>query len=223
MTSVATTRYLILLGPPGAGKGTQANLLTKQLGLPHLASGDVFRLIRQEDSELGALVRSYYDKGLLVPDDVTNRMMLEVLSRDDYSSGVMLDGFPRTIDQAKVLDRSLATSGRSIWKVVYLAVPAEELIKRLSARWLCRGCSAVYNQTTNPPRKPGVCDLCGSELYQRVDDTAETARTRLDAFNKDTQPLVDYYRAQNKLCEVDGLQPVEVVATAIEGCVRGES
>lgn len=220
MTSATTTRYLILLGAPGAGKGTQASSLTDALHLPHVASGDVFRAARQEDSELGELVRSYYDNGLLIPDEVTIRIMLAVLSRDAYAAGAMLDGFPRTLDQAAALDENLAASGRSVWKVVYINVAPEELVKRISGRWLCRGCSAVYHDQNHPPRTPGVCDVCGGALYQRVDDTAETARTRLGAFFKDTEPLVAYYRSQGKLCEVNGEQGVEAVTRDIEACVR---
>lgn len=220
MTSTTSTRYLILLGPPGAGKGTQAGALTKLLGLPHLASGDVFRMVRQENSEMGELVRSYYDKGLLVPDDVTNRIMLDVLSRDDYSSGAMLDGFPRTIDQAKTLDNSLAAAGKSIWKVLYLRVSPEELLKRLAGRWLCRTCGAVYHEINNPPHKAGVCDKCGGELYQRVDDHVETVQTRLDTFFKDTEPLVEHYCKLGKLCEVDGQQPMDAVARDMARCFQ---
>jgi adenylate kinase len=222
VTSVATARYVILLGGPGAGKGTQALTLTRTLGLPHMASGDVFRSVRQEDSELDALVRSYYDKGLLIPDDVTIRIILSVLARDEYGAGAMLDGFPRTLDQARALDESLAASGKSIAKVLYIRVPAEELVKRISGRLLCRGCSAVYHERNTPPRKAGVCDACGGELYQRVDDSAETARTRLDAYFRDTEPLVDYYRRQGRLCEVDGLQSVEAVGQDLQRCMTEE-
>jgi adenylate kinase len=220
MTSTIATRYLVLLGAPGAGKGTQAQVLTRVLNLPHVASGDVFRAVRQENSSLGDLVRSYYDKGLLIPDEVTIQIMLNVLGRDAYSTGAMLDGFPRTLDQGRALDADLAARGQSIWKAIYIKVEPEELVRRISGRWLCRGCSEVYHERNRPPRTPGVCDVCGGQLYQRVDDTAETARTRLAAFFKETEPLVEYYRAQGKLCEVDGGQDVEAVTEAIEACVR---
>ncbi len=219
MTSTTSTRYIVLLGAPGAGKGTQALVLTSVLGLPHVASGDVFRAVRQEASSLGDLVRSYYDKGLLIPDEVTIQIMLSVLGRDAYEAGAMLDGFPRTLEQARALDADLASSGRAVWKAIYIKVDPEELIRRISGRWLCRGCSAVYHERNHPPRTPGVCDVCGSELYQRVDDTEETARTRLAAFFKETEPLVEYYRSQGKLCEVDGEQDVVAVTHAIETCV----
>jgi adenylate kinase len=220
LTSTTATRYLILLGAPGAGKGTQAGVLSKALDLPHMASGDVFRAVRQEQSELGELVRSYYDKGLLVPDEVTIRVILSVLSRDEYARGAMLDGFPRTIEQARALDAELQESGRSIWKVVYLDVATEELARRLSGRWLCRGCPAVYHEINNPPKNAGVCDNCGGELYQRVDDTAETVRTRLMTFVRETEPLVDYYEKQGKLCRVNGEQPMDAVTRGIEACVE---
>lgn len=220
MTSVTATRYLILLGAPGAGKGTQAAALTKLLELPHLASGDVFRAVREEESDLGELVRSYYDKGLLVPDDITNRVMLSVLSRDEYVRGAMIDGFPRTIEQARALDGDLEQSGKSVWKVIYIRVAEGELIRRISGRWLCPGCNAVYHAVNKPPRTAGTCDSCGGELYQRVDDTAETARTRLATFFRQTKPLLGYYRPQGKLCEVDGEQTVEAVAHSIAACVE---
>lgn len=221
MTSITATRYLILLGAPGAGKGTQADALSKLLGLPHLASGDVFRTVRQEESAQGELVRSFYDKGLLVPDDVTIHVMLAVLSREEYARGAMLDGFPRTIDQARALDGELEQSGKSVWKVVYIQVSQDELIRRIAGRWLCRGCNAVYHDINKPPRSPGVCDNCGGELYQRIDDTPETARTRLATFFKETEPLVAYYRSKGKLCAVDGDQAVDAVARGIEACVEG--
>jgi len=213
---------VVLLGGPGAGKGTQATSLTKSLGLPHLASGDVFRSVRQEDSELGALVRSYYDRGLLVPDDVTIRMILAALSADRYVAGAMLDGFPRTLDQARALDEQLEASGRAIGRVLYLRVPAEELVRRMSGRLLCRGCDAVYHERNNPPREAGRCDRCGGELYQRVDDSEEAARTRLETYFRDTEPLVAYYREQGKLCEVDGQQSVGAVGRELERCVSEE-
>lgn len=219
MTDTPTARYIILLGAPGAGKGTQALMLTRVLGLPHMASGDVFRTVRQEESELGDLVRSYYDGGLLIPDDVTIRIMLSVLSRAQYSAGAMLDGFPRTLDQARALDGELSRTGQSIWKVLYLHMPPEELIGRISGRWLCRNCNAVYHERNNPPRVPGICDVCGGELYQRVDDSEETARIRLAAYFSETEPLVEYYRQQKRLCEVNGLQSVEAVGCDLLACV----
>jgi adenylate kinase len=219
MTSVTATRYVVLLGAPGAGKGTQAAVLSKALGLPHLASGDVFRSVRQEDSELAATVRSYYDKGLLIPDAVTIKIMLAVLSRDEYAAGVMLDGFPRTLDQAKALDQQLEKSGRSITRVLHLRVPTEELVRRISGRLLCRNCDAVYHERTHPPKQAGVCDRCGGSLYQRVDDTAETARTRLETYFRETEPLVDYYRGKGTLCDVDGLQSVEAVGLELQRCL----
>jgi adenylate kinase len=219
VTSATATRYIVLLGGPGAGKGTQAAALTKSLGLPHPASGDIFRSVRQEDSELGAMVRSYYDKGLLVPDEATIAIILAVLSRADYASGAMLDGFPRTLEQAKTLDRQLEASGKAIARVLYLHVPPEELIRRISGRLLCRNCDAVYHERNSPPRRPGVCDRCGGELYQRVDDTLETARTRLERYFHDTEPLVSYYRLQGNLCEVDGTQSVEAVERELQHCV----
>ena len=222
MTGAGTSRYLVLLGAPGAGKGTQALFLTEALGLPHMASGDVFRAVRSEDSELGALVRSYYDQGLLIPDEVAIRIILSVLERQEYAAGAMLDGFPRTLDQARALDAALAQQGRSITKVLYIRVPADELIPRISGRLLCRGCSAVYHQRTMPPRVQGVCDICGGELYQRVDDTEETARTRLRAFFEETEPLVDYYREQDRLCEVNGSQSVEAVGRDLQACMAEE-
>lgn len=219
MTDSGKARYLILLGAPGAGKGTQALTLTKVLGLAHMASGDVFRAVRAEDSELGELVRSYYDRGLLIPDEFAIRIILSVLERDEYASGAMLDGFPRTLDQAGALDKALAERGRSIWKVLYIRVPVDELIRRISGRLLCRGCSAVYHQYTKPPRVAGVCDACGGELYQRVDDTEETARTRLRSFFEETEPLVAYYREQDRLCEVNGSQSVEAVGHDLQACL----
>jgi adenylate kinase len=220
LTSATATKYLILLGAPGAGKGTQAAVLSTALGLPHMASGDVFRAVRQEQSELGDLVRSYYDKGLLVPDEVTIHVMLEVLSRPEYARGAMLDGFPRTLEQARALDTELQRTDRDVWKVVYLEVATEELIRRISGRWLCRGCPAVYHVVNNPPRKTGVCDRCGGELYQRVDDKEDTVRTRLSTFMRETEPLVNYYEKQDKLCRVDGDQSVERVTKFIEACVE---
>lgn len=210
--------YVLLLGAPGAGKGTQAETLVRDLGLAHVASGDVMRAIRQEDSDLGLLVRSYYDKGLLVPDDVVIRVML---ARLDGASGALLDGFPRTEEQAKALDAALAAKGQGIDKVVYINVAPAELIGRLSGRWICRNDGGhVYHERNRPPKQPGICDICGGVLYQRPDDTVETAQRRLDEYFKLTAPLIDYYRAQGKLCEVNGQQGFDAVGRDLMGCLR---
>ena len=209
--------YVLLLGAPGAGKGTQAEALVRELGLAHVASGDVMRAMRQEESELGRHVRSYYDQGLLVPDEVVNQVMLVRLNS---VRAALLDGFPRTLAQAQVLDEALAAEGQQIDKVIYINVPPEELIGRLAGRWICRNDGAhVYHERNLPPKVPGVCDVCGAELYQRPDDTVETARRRLDEYFKLTAPLIDYYRAQRKLCEVNGQQDVDAVRRELMACL----
>lgn len=210
--------YVLLLGAPGAGKGTQAERITREMQLAHVASGDVLRAIRQEQSELADLVRSYYDKGLLVPDDVVISVMLARLERE---SGALLDGFPRTLEQAKALDAALAAKSAAIDKAIYINVPAEELVGRLSGRWICRNDGAhVFHERNRPPVKAGTCDLCGGELYQRPDDTVETAQRRLEEYFKLTAPLIDYYRAQGKLGEVNGAQGFDDVARDLMACLR---
>ncbi len=209
--------HVLLLGAPGAGKGTQAETVVNELKLVHVASGDVMRAIREEGSELGELVRSYYDKGLLVPDDVVIRVMLARLSGVE---GALLDGFPRTIEQAHALDEALAAAGGQIAKVVYINVAPDELIGRLAGRWICRNDGGhVFHERNRPPKVAGVCDVCGGELYQRPDDTVETARRRLDEYFKLTAPLIDYYRAQNKLCEVNGQQGFDDVRRDLMTCL----
>jgi adenylate kinase len=208
----------LLLGAPGAGKGTQAETLVRELNLKHVASGDVLRAIRVEESELGALVRSYYDKGLLVPDDVVIQVMLAKL---EGASGALLDGFPRTLEQAKALDGALAAKGDTIGKVAYINVPTEELTGRLAGRWICRNDGGhVFHERNRPPKQAGVCDLCGGELYQRPDDTVETAQRRLEEYFKLTAPLINYYRGQGKLCEINGLQSVDAVGRDLLGCLK---
>lgn len=209
--------YVLLLGAPGAGKGTQAEQIVRDLKLAHVASGDVMRAMRLEQSELAELVRSYYDKGLLVPDDVVIRAMLARLEGVD---GALLDGFPRTLEQAKALDSALDAKGQHIDKVVYINVPSEELVGRLAGRWICRNDGGhVFHERNRPPKTAGVCDSCGGELYQRPDDTVETAKRRLEEYFNLTAPLIDYYRAQGKLCEVNGLQSVEDVGRELMGCL----
>ena len=210
--------YVLLLGAPGAGKGTQAEMIVREMGMTHVASGDVMRAIRTEDSDLGRLVKSFYDQGLLVPDETVIEVMLSRLASLD---GALLDGFPRTLEQAEALDRALADKGQRIDRVVYINVAPEELLVRLAGRWICRNDGAhVYHERNRPPRVPGKCDTCGGELYQRPDDTVETATRRLDEYFKLTAPLIEYYQAQGKLCEVDGQQTVDAVGRDLMKCLQ---
>ncbi|MFV9675869.1 MAG: adenylate kinase, partial [Anaerolineales bacterium] len=182
--------YLILLGPPGSGKGTQAERLCKQLDLPHVASGDLFRDHLKRETDLGKLARSYIDIGQLVPDDVTIAMVKERLSRSDCRGGTILDGFPRTQAQAEALDSILQELGQQLTGVLFMAVPDDVLIERLSGRRICRNCQAPYHVLFSPPREAETCDLCSGELYQRDDDQPETIKARLDVYHKQTAPLI---------------------------------
>jgi len=207
--------FLILLGPPGAGKGTQAALLAEVRGLAHIATGDMFREAMRSGSELGQQAKAYYDRGELVPDELTIRMLLERLSQPDCAGGCMLDGFPRNLEQAKALDGALAQRGQAVDQVAYIRVSEEELVQRLGGRWTCRGCGAVYHGRNSPPATAGRCDQCGGELYQRSDDQPETVRRRLTVYFRDTAPLVEYFRQRGKLVEVNGEQGIEAVSQAL--------
>lgn len=209
------SKYIVLLGAPGAGKGTQAIMLTEALGVPHVASGDLFRAALQKKTPLGLEAQKYIDQGLLVPDGVTIAMVRERLAQPDCQEGVILDGFPRTLEQAKALDAVLAEEDRAIDKVLYIKVPNEELVARLSGRWICRDCQAVYHTITNPPKQAGRCDACGGELYQRSDDTPETVRRRLEVYFEQTAPLIEYYTEKRVLTEVNGNQDIAEVQTAL--------
>ena len=202
---------IILVGAPGAGKGTQAASLAADLQVAHVASGDLFRDAVKAGTPLGLQAKGYMDKGELVPDDVTIGLVLERLKEPDAAHGVILDGFPRTRRQAEALDEALRTSGRRIDRVVYLEVPDEVLLGRLSGRWICRDCGRSYHELFNPPTTPGVCDACGGTLYQRDDDKRETALRRLEVYFKDTAPLIDYYRDLGMLAQVNGDQSVDEV------------
>ena len=204
--------YVVLLGAPGAGKGTQASVLSREMNLPHIASGDLFREALQGRTELGLLADSYMEKGELVPDEITINMIVERIALPDCASGCLFDGFPRTLQQAEALDKRLAEVGKSIDKAVYIDVPENELVRRLSGRWVCRNCQAPYHLLTSPPRTAGKCDRCGGELYQRPDDREETVRERLKVFLSRTVPIIDYYREQHKLVQVDGCRGIEEVA-----------
>jgi len=213
---------VVLLGAPGAGKGTQASVLTAELGMVHVASGDLFRRALQEQTELGLLAKSYMEKGELVPDEVTINMVLERIRMPDCAGGVLFDGFPRTLSQAQALDAKLQGEGRAIDKAVYIEVPEEELVKRLSGRWICRNCQTPYHAVSSPPKVAGKCDACGGELYQRADDREETVRERLKVFLSQTLPIVDYYGKQGKLLRVNGNQPIAEVTTAMMALLRTE-
>jgi len=196
--------YIILLGAPGAGKGTQAVMLAEKLELVQVASGDLFRQALAQETELGKQARVYMEKGQLVPDEITIQMVLERLGAPDCKNGAVLDGFPRNIRQAKALDKALAEQSKAIDKVVYIKVSEGELLKRLSGRWICRNCQAPYHEVDSPPKVKGRCDRCGGELYQRADDNVETIKNRLKVYFTETSPLIDYYKKAGKLLEING-------------------
>jgi len=211
---------IILIGAQGSGKGTQAEKLTQVLGICHVASGDLFREAIDAKTELGMKVKAYLDRGELVPDDLTTTMVLNRIQEPDCARGVLLDGFPRTVAQAQALDKGLEALGKHIDLAVYLKVPKEELLKRLSGRYICRANQHVYNIYTNPPKVPGVCDLDGSELYQRSDDRGEAVEKRLNIFFKETILLLDYYGRQHKLIEVNGDQSIDRVQEDLLNAIR---
>jgi adenylate kinase len=196
--------YIILLGAPGAGKGTQAVTLAEKLNLVQVASGDLFRRALAEETELGLKAKSYMEKGQLVPDEITIQMVLERLAAPDCENGAILDGFPRNTQQAEALDKALAQQSKAIDRVVYIMVSEAELLKRLSGRWICRNCQAPYHEVDSPPEVAGKCDRCGGELYQRPDDNVETIKKRLEVYFKETSPLIDYYKKAGKLLEIKG-------------------
>jgi len=212
--------YVVLLGAPGAGKGTQATGLAKSLGMPHVASGDLFREALAKQTPLGLSAKEYMDRGELVPDGITIGMVMERLGQPDCARGVILDGFPRTIEQAKTLDAALACEGHRIDLVPYIKVSEKMLLARLAGRWTCKRCGAIYHQLFNPPRIAGVCDVCGGELYQRSDDTRETQQRRIRVYFEQTSPLIDFFRQRDLLVEVDGEQDVQHVQAALLEAIR---
>lgn len=207
--------YIILLGAPGAGKGTQAAYVARKLRLTHISSGDLFRQALAQGTELALMAKSYMEKGMLVPDELTVKMVLERLSAPDSEDGVVLDGFPRNLKQAEALDRALAEQDKAIDRVVYIKVAEEELTRRLSGRWLCRSCQTPYHAVDSPPKVWGRCDKCGGELYQRADDTPATVRKRLEVYANETAPLINYYTRRGKLVEVVGEGGVAEVSERI--------
>lgn len=204
-------RFIVLLGPPGAGKGTQAQVLAEKTGLAHISSGDIFRENLKNQTDLGKLAQGYMNRGELVPDDVTIAMIRERLSRPDCAKGAILDGFPRTPAQAEALSAMLEELDGKVVSVPYISVPAEVLIERLSGRWTCRTCGKVYHSVYNPPQKAGICDDDSGELYQREDDQPATVEKRIKVYLEQTSPLIEHYRQAGLLVEIDGTLPIEEV------------
>ena len=212
--------YIILLGPPGAGKGTQAVHVAQSLKLAHVASGDLFRQALEQGTDLALKARSYMEAGKLVPDELTVSMVLERLKAPDCETGVVLDGFPRNLKQSEALDKALSGQNRSIDWVLYIKVSEEEVLRRLGGRWICRSCQLPYHATESPPRVQGRCDRCGGELYQRPDDNVETIKKRLAVYAQETAPLIDYYAQRGKLIEVDGEGGPEAVGERIIAALK---
>jgi adenylate kinase len=213
---VADALDLVLLGPVGAGKGTQARRISARYGIPHIASGELLRAHRQQDTELGRQAKSYMERGALVPDDLVITMIVERMRRQDAAHGVLLDGFPRTLAQAQALDGEFTEEGRVLKLAIYLEVPFDVLVDRAANRWTCRSCQATYNYRVNPPRLMGVCDLDGGALYQRDDDRLDVVSERIKVYIQDTVPVVDYYRDRGILHDIDGRQGIEDVARAVQ-------
>lgn len=216
------SRYIVLLGPPGAGKGTQAKLVSGKLNMPHISSGDIFRENLKNQTDLGALANAYIARGELVPDDITIAMIKDRLSQPDCGQGALLDGFPRTVAQAEALDRMLADLDGRVSAVPYIKVAEDILIERLTGRWTCPTCNRVYHGRFNPPKKMGYCDYDDAELYQRDDDKAETVTRRIRVYLEQTQPLIDYYRNAGTLLEVDGAQAIDMVSEELLAALSKE-
>jgi adenylate kinase len=212
--------YIVLLGPPGAGKGTQAEILAEKLELPHISSGDIFRENIKNGTELGKLAQTFMNEGKLVPDDVTILMIRERFSRPDCVRGAILDGFPRTPAQADALEVMLKGFGGQVDLVPFITAPTEALIERLTGRWTCRANGHIFHVRFNPPKQAGVCDLDGSELYQRDDDKAETVTNRIEVYQNQTAPLIDYYKQRSLLAEINGLAPVEQVSAQLMSILK---
>ena len=211
--------YIVMLGPPGAGKGTQAEILAQKLGLVHISSGDLFRENLSNQTELGKLAQTYMTKGELVPDDVTIAMVKERLSRPDCAKGAVLDGFPRTPAQAEALNKILAEMNAKVDLVPLISVPNDVLVERLSGRWMSKS-GRVYHALYNPPKVKWVDDIDGTPLYQREDDKPETVQRRIDVYYKQTAPLIDYYRQAGLLAEIDGTQEIEKVTEDILKAIK---
>lgn len=212
---------LVLMGLPGAGKGTQAEQIVKQYGIPHISTGDMFRAAMKEGTELGLQAKSFMDKGELVPDEVTIGIVRERLSKDDCEKGFLLDGFPRTVPQAEALEDILSGLNKKMDYVINIDVDHGILMERLTGRRICKACGATYHLVFNPPAKEGICDRCGGELYQRADDNAETVQNRLDVNMKQAQPLLNFYETKGYLRNINGQQDIKVVFAVINELLGG--
>ncbi|MEK7247539.1 MAG: adenylate kinase [Chloroflexota bacterium] len=212
--------YVVLLGLPGAGKGTQAARLKDETGLAHITTGELFRENIRQGTELGKKAQEFVDGGTLVPDEITIGMLLDRMKADDCQGGAMFDGFPRNTVQARVLDEALEAQEKQIDKAIYIRAGQEELVSRLAGRWSCPNCGAVYHEMNQPPKTAGVCDNCGSQLTQRSDDRPDVVRTRLEVNAKNLQPLLDYYGQQGKLSEVDGERELDAIAADLKRLIQ---
>lgn len=206
---------IIMLGAPGAGKGTQAKQIAAKYQIPHISTGDIFRANIKNNTELGRKAKEYMDQGLLVPDELTCDLVMDRISEEDCANGFVLDGFPRTIPQAESLDAALKKAGQTMDYAIDVNVPDDHIVDRMSGRRACLNCGATYHVVAIPPKKEGICDSCGSPLVLREDDKPETVQKRLDVYHEQTQPLIDYYQAQGILKTVDGTQPMEAVFESI--------
>lgn len=213
---------LIIMGAPGAGKGTQAAFITEEYKIPQISTGDMFRAAVAEGTELGKAAKACMDAGQLVPDEITIGIVRERLSKADCANGFILDGFPRTVEQADALGKILSELGKTLSCVLNIHVPSEDLIERAVGRRICRSCGATYHIKFNAPAKENICDRCGGELYQRADDTAETMQSRLSVYEANTKPLIEYYKKQGKYIEIDGRQPIASVTAAISRALSSE-
>lgn len=207
---------IIMLGAPGAGKGTQAKQIAKEYGIPHISTGDIFRANIKEGTELGKKAQEYMDQGLLVPDELVCDLVVDRIQKDDCEKGFILDGFPRTIPQADALDQALAKHGEAIEYAIDVEVPDENIIRRMAGRRSCKDCGAIFHVEYNPPKKEDCCDVCGGELVLRDDDKEETVKKRLEVYHDQTAPLIDHYKTAGSLYEVDGTQDIDIVFKEIK-------
>lgn len=214
---------ILFMGPPGAGKGTQAERIVDEFRIPHISTGDAFRAAMREGTPMGVEAKKYVDQGLLVPDEITNGIVRERLEKSDCASGFLLDGYPRTIAQAEALDDMLAAMGKQLDHVIDLKVDRDLLLGRLTGRRVCKSCGSSYHVLFNPPKVEGVCDKCSGELYQRADDTEEKVGTRLDEYTNKTAPLLEYYGKKGLVRDVDGEQDIDKVTADISSLLRGNA